>query len=189
MGFLQKFSILTLVAFLVSCSSDRPNDTEKWKAELDLTSKELLEVKKHLEEVEGERDVLQDKMDYWERFMFQMLSGEDVPVKLVSTTVEGDPHFVFFAEQVPKYDSNMGKIYLIRVVNQILRDYENSPDIISIWDDEEAAVQFAKGEDDKTAFLHWSHRMGIVSRENQQVIIRYATGRDDVDIISYGMSK
>lgn len=179
--------------FIVGCSTT-DNDRNE------VINQQLTELKQENEQLKAESDDLNKKIkesqqeqnksdiDYG---IISLLGGHDLPIKIISETVEGKPSFVVFFEDFSMESDIIRKLQIIRITNQIVRDYKDVK-VITIWEDEKLAFQYAEGDYDKEASpVGWEgldHAIGRVYINENGVQVGYALSRDDIEMISFGMS-
>lgn len=115
-----------------------------------------------------------------------VISSKDISTNMM--TKGNNPNEVIVFANFPSREMELErKLIALRIVNQIMRD-NRSVTLITLWDDEISAKEFAK---DGTQDIEWegfNHRVAFANRNESGIKVSYAIGRDDFEDISFGMA-
>lgn len=118
------------------------------------------------------------------------LLPEDLPLKIVSTKAGLRKEIVVYTTLPPRENDLERKMYVLRLVNQVIRDNKDVQRI-SIWENETFAQKYVKGEYDNsktiTGWEGFDYRAAFVVKDQNGINVNYALGRDDFENISFGM--
>lgn len=114
---------------------------------------------------------------------------EELHFKILSKQVNENDEWVIFLEPM-NIDSDEQKKRILRVVKHLFHENRNI-NKMSIWIDETTALMYINGEDGKTDNLTgWEgldYRLAVASREENEIHVYQALGRDDFIDISTGL--
>ncbi|MBO8164529.1 MAG: hypothetical protein H0Z34_12520 [Brevibacillus sp.] len=118
------------------------------------------------------------------------LLPEDLPLKIVSKKAGSRNEIVVYTTLSPREKDLERKMYVLRLVNQVVRD-NRDVERISIWENETFAQRYVKGDYDNsktiTGWEGFDHRAAFVVKDQNGINVNYALGRDDFVNISFGM--
>lgn len=118
-----------------------------------------------------------------------LLSAQDLKAKVFADVK--DPNRLDVYADFPAADKSFErKLYVIRIINQVLRDHK-SAESITLWENESAAKKNALHDKEVELGLAWeglNHRVAFARHNQTETIISYAIGRDDFVDISFGMA-
>ncbi len=122
-----------------------------------------------------------------------LMFGQDIPVSIIATEVEGkEGHLVVSLTLDPGEDDFVKKVVLLRVINQLVRDYP-AAERFSVWGDEGLARTYASGEYDHEATVEgWpglDQRIAYAYRDVQGLHVLHVLSRHDMEDISFGTAK
>jgi hypothetical protein len=118
------------------------------------------------------------------------LLPEDLPLKIVSPKAGSRKEIVVYTPLPPREKDLERKMYVLRLVNQVIRDNKDVQKI-SIWENETFAQKYVKGEYDNnktiTGWEGFNYRAAFIVKDQNGINVNYALGRDDFENISFGM--
>ncbi|WP_314001976.1 hypothetical protein [uncultured Paenibacillus sp.] len=194
-------SCLVLIVLFISACSNLSGKVNEQKN--DSLQNELNDLQKRYTEMKEEKDRLVEELNkrdaaeksnednILQEIDLILRSSEDIPAKVISESVENRKEIVAVPEGSLPENRILRTLLIIRITNQIIRDYPNALNM-TIWEDEEYAKTYVKGDYDKEAPTGWGgldYRAARIYKDETGTHLEYANSSDDLEEISFGMSK
>jgi hypothetical protein len=89
-------------------------------------------------------------------------------------------------ETVPNSDTNLQKLYLLKLMNQITN---NKGQKITFWSDKKNAELYVAGTYPKDGLEGWigeNSKFGVVNKENGKILVTHRLSNHEADQVTFG---